>query len=116
MRLSLLAAALMVVLYTCLPDATRAAALSTSFPKPHLRFKERKGTMGFVYAVVLGPVGYFGVQIFSRHSDEMRYQAGRGFKFWGYLIGSCAIIMACAALGDSGNFASSALSSLWSGF
>lgn len=116
MRLALLAAALMAVLQTCLPDTTHAAALATSFPKPHVRFKERKGTMGFVYAAVLGPVGYFGVRIFSRHSEEMRYQAGRGFKFWGYLVGSCAIIMACAALGDNGNFVSSILPALWSGF
>ena len=67
MRLTLLALSFILLL-----DATHAAsllskpatvALGTTYPKPHLRFKERKGTMGFVYAVLLGPVGYFGVKV-----------------------------------------------------
>jgi hypothetical protein len=116
MRLSFLAAALMVVLYTCLPDAARAAALSTSFPKPHLRFKERKGTMGFVYGAVLGPVGYFGVQLFSRHSEAMRYQAGQGIKFWIFLVVSAGVLVGCAALKDNGVLSSDLLSALWAGF
>lgn len=116
MRLTLTVAALLLILYTCLPQTTHAAALPTSFSKPHVRFKERKGTMGFVYAAVLGPVGYFGVRIFSRHNEQMRYQAGRGFKFWGYLIASGAIIIGCAALGDNGNLMSGILPALWSGF
>jgi hypothetical protein len=67
MRLTLLALSFILLL-----DATHAASLSskpvtaafgTTYPKPHLRFKERKGTMGFVYAVLLGPVGYFGVKV-----------------------------------------------------
>ena len=116
MRLALLAAALLVVLQICLPDATHAAALATSFPKPHVRFKERKGTMGFVYAVVLGPVGYFGVQIFSRHSEAMRNQAGRGIKIWVFVVASGAIFAACVALKDNGDLSSDLISALWAGF
>jgi hypothetical protein len=116
MRLSILAAALMVVLYTCLPDATHAASFTSSFPKPHLRFKERKGTIGFVYGAVLGPVGYFGVQLFSPHSEEMRYQASRGVKLWIFLVASGAVLAGCAALKDNGVLSSDLLSALWAGF
>lgn len=87
-------------------DATSAA----SFPKPHVRFKERKGTMGFVYAVVLGPVGYFGVKIFSRHNEQMCYQAGRGFKIWSLIIASCLILAASAFLK---NYGDQLLAGLW---
>jgi hypothetical protein len=64
MRLTLLAAVLLLSLHTCLAAVpTHAASLSSkpataalgaTYPKPHLRFKERKGTMGFVYAALLG--------------------------------------------------------------
>jgi hypothetical protein len=116
MRLTLRAAALLLALYTCLPDATHAAALSTSFPKPHLRFKERKGTMGFVYGAVLGPVGYLGVQLFSPHSEQMRYQAGRGCKFWIFLVASAAVLVGCVALKDNGDLSSDLISALWATF
>jgi hypothetical protein len=116
MRLTLRAAALLMVLYTCLPDASHAAALTTSFPKPHLRFKERKGTMGFIYATVLGPVGYFGVQLFSPHSEEMRNQAGRGFRIWVLVVASAAIFAACVAPRDNGDLSSDLISALWASF
>jgi hypothetical protein len=134
MRLTPRAAALLLVLYTCLPDAAHAASISsqpavcqasffpaaatltTSFPKPHLRFKERKGTMGFVYAVVLGPFGYFGVQLFSPHSEGMRYQAARGFRIWTLVVASAAIFAACVALKDNGDLSSDLISALWASF
>ena len=90
------------------------AALGTIFPKPHVRFKERKGTMGFVYAVLLGPVGYFGVKVFSGHNELMCYQAGRGFKIWGMVVISGVLLTAAAALGGSGDSVSNLLTVLWS--
>lgn len=104
-------------------DATHAASLlskpataafGTTFPKPHLRFKERNGTMGFIYAVVLGPVGYFGVKIFSRHDEMMCYQAGRGFKVWGMVVASMLLLGVAAALKDNGDGVSNLLTTLWS--
>jgi hypothetical protein len=132
MRLTLLATILLVSLHTCLAtvpafaslpvEATHAtslsskpvtAALGSTFPKPHLRFKERRGTMGFVYAVCLGPVGYFGVKVFSGHNEMMCYQAARGFKIWGMLVISCALLAAAAALKDNGDSVTNLLTVLW---
>ncbi len=72
--------------------------------------------MGFVYgAVALGPVGYFGVQIFSPHSEGMRYQAARGCKLWIFLAAS-GWFWRCAALKDNGVLSSDLVSALWAGF
>jgi hypothetical protein len=114
MRLTLLAAVLLLSLHTCLAAVPAAAALGTTYPKPHLRFKERKGTMGFVYAALLGPVGYFGVKVFSRHDEMMCYQAGRGFKLWGMAVISVLLLGAAAALKDNGDGVSNLLTALWS--
>lgn len=93
--------------------APAASAIPVKYPR--LRFHhERRGTMGFVYAAVLGPVGYFGVRLFSPHNDLMRYQAARGFKAWGYFILSAAIVVVAAELGDQ--FPATALDNLWTGF
>ena len=109
--------------FILLLDATHAASLSfkpatatlgTTYPKPHLRFKERKGTMGFVYAALLGPVGYFGVKIFSRHDEMMCYQAGRGFKVWGMIVLSMVVLGVVVALKGNGDSASPFLDALWS--
>ena len=117
MRLTLL-----VLSFILLLDATNAASLSpqqataargTTFRKPHVRFKERKGTMGFVYAVLLGPVGYFGVKVFSRHDEMMCYQAGRGFKIWGMVVISLLLLGVAGALKDNGDGVSNLLSVLW---
>ena len=119
MRLTLLAAALLLALHTCfaaipaIAPLPAAAAARTAFPKPHLRFKERKGTMGFVYAVVLGPIGYFGVKLFSRHNDMMCYQATRGFKIWGLIIATSVILAGSALLFPNSDFPSGLLTSLW---
>jgi hypothetical protein len=88
------------------------AAVGTTFPKPHVRFKERRGAMGFVYGVLLGPVGYFGVKVFSGHNELKCYQAGRGFKIWGMVVFSGLIILGCAALKD-GDLLSTLLTALW---
>jgi hypothetical protein len=72
--------------------------------------------MGFVYAAVLGPVGYFGVQLFSPHSEEMRNQAARGFRIWMLVVASAAILAACAALRDNGDLSSDLISALWASF
>jgi len=113
---------LLVLSFILLLDATHATSLSskpatatlgTTFPKPHLRFKERRGTMGFVYALCLGPVGYFGVKVFSGHNEMMCYQAARGFKIWGMVVISCALLAASAALKDNGDLVSNLLNILW---
>jgi hypothetical protein len=90
------------------------AALGTTYPKLHLRFKERKGTMGFVYSVLLGPVGYFGVKIFSRHDEMMCYQAGRGFKVWGMVVTSMLLLGVAVALKGNSDSVSPLLNALWS--
>ncbi len=122
MRLTLFAAVLLLSLHTCfaavpaslsLSSQRAIAALRTTFPKPHVRFKERKGTMGFVYAVLLGPVGYFGVKVFSRHDEMMCDHAGRGFKIWGMIVISGVILLGCAALKDNGDLFSNLLTALW---
>jgi hypothetical protein len=96
-----------------LPPQPAAVATAASYPKPHVRFKERKGTMGFVYGLVLGPVGYFGVKIFSRHNEIMCYKAGRGFGIWLMLIGTCVIIAGSALLFPNGEFPSNLLTAFW---
>jgi len=72
--------------------------------------------MGFVYSVVLGPVGYFGVQLFSPHSEGMRNQAARGFRIWVLVVASAAIFTACVALKDNGDLSSDLVSALWASF
>ena len=58
---------------------------------PHRRWVyEKKGTMGFVAAVLLGPIGYFGVRLFT-HSEPFRYQAKRGLTAWTCIVVVCAI-------------------------
>jgi hypothetical protein len=111
---------ILLLTFILLTQASQAASLLTKpsagtvsvVKPPKLRFKERKGTMGFVYAFILGPIGYFGVRIFSPNSEEMRYQAARGFKAWGFIVLSGLIILACAALGGNGD-PSNILTALW---
>lgn len=114
---------LLALSFLLLLDATHAASLSskpvtatlgTRYPKPHLRFKESKGTMGFVYAVLLGPVGYFGVRVFSRHDEMMCYQAGRGFKIWGMVVISLLLLGVAGALKGNADSVSPLLNALWS--
>ena len=69
--------------------------------------------MGFVYAAILGPVGYFGVKAFSRHNEVMQYQAGRGFRAWGLVLGSCVVLAGCALLNISGDSTGNILTALW---
>ena len=118
MRITLLAAVFFLFLHPVFAAVPaylplRPASEWTSKPKPHLRFKERKGTMGLVYGAVLGPVGYFGVKLFSRHNEQMQYQAGRGFKMWGRLITCCLVIGVCTALKLSNSVPPDFLDSLW---
>jgi hypothetical protein len=44
-------------------------------------FYKGKGTMGLILSLVLGPVGYVGVHIFS-HNKAMRDKADTGFAIW----------------------------------
>jgi hypothetical protein len=69
--------------------------------------------MGFVYAVVLGPVGYFGVKVFSGHNEMMCDQAARGFKIWGMVVISLLLLGADVALKDNGDSVSNLLTTLW---
>jgi len=70
--------------------------------------------MGFVYSVLLGPVGYFGVKVFSRHDEMMCYQAGRGLKIWGMVVISLLLLGVAGALKDNGDGVSNLLNVLWS--
>jgi hypothetical protein len=61
---------------------------------PHRRWVyERKGTMGYVAAILLGPIGYFGVRLFT-HSEPFRYQAKRGLTAW-----TCIVIVLAISAG-----------------
>jgi hypothetical protein len=61
---------------------------------PHRRWVyEKKGTMGFVAAVLLGPIGYFGVRLFT-HSEPFRYQAKRGLTVW-----TCVVVVLAITAG-----------------
>jgi hypothetical protein len=58
---------------------------------PHRRWVyEKKGTMGYVAAILLGPIGYFGVRFFT-HSEPFRYQAKRGLNTWTCIVVVLAI-------------------------
>ena len=66
-----------------LPAATTHATEKP--PKSGRLYKEKKGTMGFVYSFVLGPFGYLGVHLFS-HNEAMRHQAKDGLKAWAVVV------------------------------
>jgi uncharacterized membrane protein YeaQ/YmgE (transglycosylase-associated protein family) len=116
MRITLLSAILLLSLHVCFGATAKPITTSATMAKQHPRFKERRGTMGFVYAVVLGPVGYFGVKLFSRRNEVMQYQAGRGFRLWGIVVASVVVLAACALLKDGDNFSDNVLGSLWASF
>ena len=63
--------------------SSRPASIENAGARPpHRRWVyEKKGTMGYVAAVLLGPIGYFGVRLFT-HSEPFRYQAKRGLTVW----------------------------------
>lgn len=84
MRTALLSLTLFFAVHTAIAavplpaDATHATGKP---PKNKGVYKEKKGTMGFVYSMVLGPFGYLGVHLFS-HNEAMRHQAKNGLMAW----------------------------------
>jgi hypothetical protein len=70
----------------------RPASMENAVARPPYRrwVYEKKGTMGFVAAMLLGPIGYFGVRLFT-HSEPFRYQAKRGLTTWTFIVVVCAI-------------------------
>jgi hypothetical protein len=69
--------------------------------------------MGFVYAAILGPVGYFGVKLFSPHNEVMKYRAARGFRAWGLVLASCLVLTGCALLNINSDSTGNILTALW---
>jgi hypothetical protein len=55
-------------------------AISKPFRERQL-YEKGKGTMGLILALVLGPVGYAGVHIFS-HNRTTRDKAKNGMEIW----------------------------------
>lgn len=76
----------------------RVAVTNNADSKPPRRYwadKERKGTMGFVASILLGPVGYFGVRLCT-HSEPFRYQAARGLKDWCLIVAVSVVALGIA--------------------
>jgi hypothetical protein len=71
------------------PGELQYQAIGSVWPQNGLKkpLRERKffykgrGTMGLLLGIVLGPVGYAGVHIFS-HNKTMREKANTGFAIW----------------------------------
>ena len=69
-------------------------------PKNKGLHKEKKGTMGFIAALVFGPVGYLGVRLFS-HNEMVRYKAKRGIVVWTGIATAGAAVWLSAITGSS---------------
>src|SRR5271156_5443150 len=68
------------------PAGTMVSMATAAHPPHRTRLpKERTGTVGFVASLVLGPVGYLGVRLFSR-DDNTIYMAKRGLGKWMGLV------------------------------
>lgn len=73
------------------PQTATAKHAESKPPKRRVIYQERKGTMGFVAALVLGPVGYFGVRLCTR-SEVFRYKAKRGLLVWATVVTAGAVL------------------------
>lgn len=94
MRIALLSIFLVFCSYTGFTAAPypQRTAMEAKPPKRSPLPKEKKGTMGFVAAVVLGPVGYLGVHLFS-HDELVRYRAGRGLRIWAGIVAITGLLL-----------------------
>ncbi len=70
-------------------DCTKTAAKNLNRHKP--RFHEKKGIMGWVMSLTLGPVGYATVRIFS-HEEVTIENSKKGLRIWGASVFCVGII------------------------
>src|ERR1700742_2248188 len=94
MRLTLLAAMLFLSLHTCLAAVRTSVLLPTDStshsPADQPVHGKKKGTIGFISGLLLGPVGLGGVYLFSR-SHAQRKAAKKGCVIFGTVVVAAAL-------------------------
>jgi hypothetical protein len=108
MRLTLLAAVLLLSLHTCIA-AVPVSLLADSTAKSPVNdpaTDKRKGTVGFISGLLLGPVGLGGVYLFS-HSHVQRKAAKKGCVIFAKVVIIAAlcwlILLGAKSAGGSGS-------------
>jgi uncharacterized membrane protein YgcG len=110
MRLTLLAAVLLLSLHTCLAATAASVPLSVGptakSPVNNAPPDKRKGTVGFISGLLLGPVGLGGVYLFS-HNHAQRKAAKKGCVIFATVVVVAALcwLILLGAKG-AGNFGS----------
>lgn len=109
MRLTLLAAVLLLSLHTCLAAIPASISLpvdSTSKSPVINTAHGRKGTVGFISGLLLGPVGLGGVYLFS-HNRAQRKAAKKGCVIFAAVVVTAAlcwlIVLGAKDIGGSGS-------------
>lgn len=118
MRLTLLAAVLLLSLHTCLATAPASVSLpvdstaksSVNKPAPD----KRKGTLGFISGLLLGPVGLGGIYLFS-HSHVQRKAAKKGCVIFAEVVAVAALCWLIVLGAKGANFSGSGGSNRSSG-
>ena len=114
MRLTLLAAVLLLSLHTCLAAVPISISLpvdsTAKSPVKNPAPDKRKGTVGFISGLLLGPVGLGGVYLFS-HSHVQRKAAKKGCVIFATVVVVAAlcwlIVLGAKSAGGSGSGGSS---------
>ena len=110
MRLTLIAAVLLLSMHTCLA-ATTASVSSAVDPTAQTPVNntppdKRKGTVGFISGLLLGPVGLGGVYLFS-HNHAQRKAAKKGCVIFATVVVVAAlcwlIVLGAKGAGSSGS-------------
>ena len=109
MRLTLLAAVLLLSLHTCLATVPAFVSLpvdsTAKSPVKNTVHDKRKGTVGFVSGLLLGPVGLGGVYLFSRNHAQ-RKAAKKGCVIFATVVVAAAlcwlIVLGAKNMGGSG--------------
>ena len=122
MRLTLLAAVLLLPLRNCLAatpaSVSQPVGPTAKSPVNNAPPDKRKGTVGFISGLLLGPVGLGGVYLFS-HSHAQRKAAKKGCVIFATVVVVAAlcwlIVLGAKGAGGSGSGSSSRSSGSGSG-
>jgi uncharacterized membrane protein YgcG len=114
MRLTLLAAAILLSLHTCFAAvpalATSPADAMAKPPVKNTTHEKKKGTVGFISGLLLGPVGLGGVYLFT-HNHTQRKAATKGCVIFATVVVAAAlcwlIVLGAKDIGSSGSGSSS---------
>ena len=92
MRLTLLAAILLLSLHTCLAAVPLSLPVDSTSKSPvkNTVHDKRKGTVGFISGLMLGPVGLGGVYLFS-HNRVQRKAAKKGCVIFATVVVAAAL-------------------------